>query len=196
MVTQLAGFTDTVHDAQQTFRALLDALARPGILQTTVSLNTPAGLVPSCGAACLTLLDLETLVWLQPGLAEDVRPWLVFHTGCRFTDNPQAADFALIWDINNAPKLDEFSWGNAEYPEASTTLLIQLPTLVEGEPIALQGPGILESIEVKLPLRAAFWQQRETMAEEYPLGLDCWCFTQQHIMGLPRTAKRLTREAT
>ena len=189
MVTQLAGFIDTVHDAQQTFRALLDALARPGMLQTTVSLKPPAGLVPSCAAACLTLLDLETLVWLQPGLTEDVRSWLVFHTGCRFTHNPQTADFALIWDIDNAPNLDEFAWGNAEYPEASTSLLIQLPTLTDGESISLKGPGILESIEVKLPLSAAFWQQWETMTDEYPLGLDCWCFAQQQIMGLPRTAR-------
>ncbi|MEO0870280.1 MAG: phosphonate C-P lyase system protein PhnH, partial [Cyanobacteria bacterium J06642_11] len=46
-----------VHDAQKTFRALLDALARPGIAQTTVSLLSPSGLESGCAAACLTLLD-------------------------------------------------------------------------------------------------------------------------------------------
>lgn len=195
MVTQLTGFTDTVHDAQHTFRALLNALARPGISQKTVALNAPPGLDPSCAATCLTLFDLETPVWLQPGLADDVRSWLVFHTGCRFTDSPQAGDFALIWDIDNVPKLDEFSWGSPEYPESSTSLLIQLPELTSGVAVTLQGPGIPETIDVKLPLSAAFWQQRETMVAEYPLGLDCWCFAQQQIMGLPRTSTLATREA-
>ncbi|MBT9314691.1 phosphonate C-P lyase system protein PhnH [Leptothoe spongobia] len=189
MITQLAGFADAIHDAQHTFRALLDALARPGIPQTTVSLTPPSGLESSCAATCLTLLDLETSVWLQPGLPADVRSWLVFHTGCRFTDHPHAADFALIWQLNNAPELSEFSWGTAEYPESSTSLLIQLPNLTGGEPITLEGPGILSEIEVSLPMESAFWQQWETMTANYPLGLDCWCFAQNQIMGLPRTSK-------
>ena len=189
MITQLTGFTDAVHDGQQTFRALLDALARPGIPKTMGPLTPPPGLEPSCAAACLTLLDLETLVWLQPGLPEAVRPWLVFHTGCRFTNNPTAANFALIWDIDSAPKLSEFSWGNAEYPESSTSLLVQLPNLTNGEPVKLQGPGILHEIEISLPLDAIFWQQWATMTTDYPLGLDCWCFSKNQIVGLPRTSQ-------
>lgn len=189
MVTQLTGFTDAVHDAQNTFRALLDALARPGICQTTVSLTPPTGLEPGCAAACLTLLDLETLVWLQPGFSGDVRSWLTFHTGCRFTDSPQAADFALLWDIATAPALSEFHWGTPEYPEASTSLLVQLPSLFGGDPVTLQGPGVLREIEVALPVNASFWQHWQTMTQDYPLGLDCWWFAQNQVLGLPRTAK-------
>ncbi|MEM8612499.1 MAG: phosphonate C-P lyase system protein PhnH [Cyanobacteria bacterium P01_H01_bin.105] len=192
MVTQLPGFTDTVHDAQITFRALLNALARPGIIQTTVSPSHPAGLEPGCAAACLALLDLETVVWLQPGFTEDIRPWLVFHTGCRFTENPQSANFALIKDINSALKLSEFSWGTGEYPESSTSLLLQLSGLTGGENVILQGPGILDTIETDLPLSSIFWQQWEAMAVEYPLGLDCWFFSQNQVVGLPRTAKLMT----
>lgn len=192
MVTQLTGFTDAVHDAQKTFRVLLDALARPGMLQTTVALVPPTGLEPSCAAACLTLLDLETKVWLQPGLSEEVRSWLVFHTGCRFTDVPHMADFAVIWQLTTAPDLAEFSWGTAEYPEASTSLLIQLPELTGGTVVTLQGPGILQDIDVSLPLPVAVWQRWQMMTEEYPLGLDCWYFAQNQVIGLPRTAKPIT----
>ena len=193
MITQLTGFIDTVYDAQKTFRALLDALARPGILQATVALSAPNGLEVSCAAACLTLFDLETMVWLQSGFTEDVRQWLVFHTGCRFTDNPQAADFALIREIGTAPELAEFSWGNAEYPEASTSLLIQLPELTGGLPMGLKGPGILDEIAVSLPLNSDFWQQWQTMTADYPLGLDCWCFVDDQVLGLPRTAQPILK---
>ncbi|MEL6128669.1 MAG: phosphonate C-P lyase system protein PhnH [Cyanobacteria bacterium J06627_3] len=195
MITQLAGFTDAVHDAQSTFRALLDALARPGISQSTVSLMPPTGLDVSCAAACLTLLDLETVVWLQPGFSKDVRPWLVFHTGCRFTESPKVADFALLCDLGTAPELKDFCWGTAEYPEAATSLLIQLPGLTGGKPVTLRGPGILNEIEVMLPLDITFWQQWERMTADYPLGLDCWYFSQNQIMGLPRTAKVNVGEA-
>ena len=195
MITQLAGFNDAVHDAQSTFRALLEALARPGIPQSTVSLTPPAGLDISCAAACLTLLDLETVVWLQPGFSGDVRPWLVFHTGCRFTDNPKAANFALLGDLGSSPKLSDFCWGTAEYPEAATSLLIQLPGLTGGKPVTLRGPGILNEIEVMLPLDTRFWQQWESVTADYPLGLDCWYFSQNQVVGLPRTAKANFGEA-
>lgn len=187
--TQLPSFKDPVHDAQQTFRALLDALARPGIFQTTAPLTPPEGLKPSCAAACLTLLDLETTVWLQPGISESVRPWLLFHTGCRFTAQPQTADFAVIDDVETMPRLDEFSWGTAEYPEASTSLLIQLPALQATGSAILQGAGILDTIPIRTPLHTGFWQQWQEMTANYPLGLDVWCFADRQVLGLPRTAR-------
>ncbi|ERN42901.1 phosphonate C-P lyase system protein PhnH [Rubidibacter lacunae KORDI 51-2] len=187
--TQLPGFRDPVHDAQRTFRALLDALSRPGIPQTTVSPPHPPELTPSCAAACLTLLDLETQVWLQPGTSEAVRAWLVFHTGCRFTDVSQQSDFALITDASTLPNLDEFYWGSAEYPEASTSLLVQLPTMTGTHAVTLQGPGILETITIQSPLARPFWQQWQAMTQHYPLGLDLWWFAADRVLGLPRTAR-------
>jgi alpha-D-ribose 1-methylphosphonate 5-triphosphate synthase subunit PhnH len=187
--TQLPGFKNPVHDSQQTFRSLLDALARPGILQTTAPLTPPQGLSPGCAAACLTLLDLETTVWLQPGISESVQAWLLFHTGCRFTAQPQTADFAVIAQIETMPRLEEFNWGTAEYPEASTSLLIQLPTLQGAGAATLQGPGILATITLQTPLLKDFWQQWQAMTIHYPLGLDAWCFADRQVLGLPRTAQ-------
>lgn len=187
--THLASFKDPVHDAQQTFRALLDALARPGIWQATALVTAPAGLTTGCGAACLTLLDLETTVWLQPEISEAVQTWLLFHTGCRFTDQPSRADFAVISDLKTMPRLDEFSWGTADYPEASTSLLIQLPALPRTSAVTLQGPGILDAVTFSAPLNADFWQQWQGMTADYPLGLDAWCFEGNQVLGLPRTAR-------
>lgn len=188
MLTQLPGFKNLTHDSQQTFRALLNALSRPGTVQDTVDITPPKGLVPSCAAAALTLFDLETAVWLQPGLSKDARGWLLFHTGCQFTDHPQAADFALVWDVNALPKLSSFNWGTPEYPESSTSLLLQLSALSGGNPVTLKGPGILEEVSVEMPLSTAFWQQWQAMTAQYPLGLDSWYFSGHQVLGLPRTA--------
>jgi alpha-D-ribose 1-methylphosphonate 5-triphosphate synthase subunit PhnH len=191
--TQLPGFQDPVHEAQRTFRALLEALARPGIAQKTTPVNPPDGLTSSCAAACLTLLDLETVVWLQPEISAAAKSWLLFHTGCRFTEQPQTADFALISTIKTMPPLDQFHWGTAAYPEASTSLLVQLPSLQGPKAVTLAGPGILESITIQTPLSQDFWHQWQEMVNQYPLGLDVWCFADHQVLGLPRTA-RITGE--
>lgn len=189
VIPHLPGFQDSVHDAQTTFRALLTALARPGMPQTTASVAPPEGLVVGCAAAALTLLDLETVVWLQPGFPDAVHRWLQFHTGCRFTADPQAADFAVIGNMATCPPLEAFGWGTAEYPEASTALLIQCPSGQAGAAIALHGPGIVGEIRVTVPLGQSFWQQWHRMTASYPLGVDVWCCVADQVIGFPRTAR-------
>jgi alpha-D-ribose 1-methylphosphonate 5-triphosphate synthase subunit PhnH len=198
-ITYLPGFRDSIHDAQRTFRALLDANARPGTpYWITAEMSVPLGLTPACGAACLTLLDLDVVVWLQPSFADQVRAWLLFHTGCRFTQYPEEADFALIKDLAGLPELSIFNWGTAEKPEASTTLLIQVESFEVGQPVMLTGPGILhqQAMSNDKPLRVYaptlpvhfwdFWMQNH---QAYPQGVDVFLFTKYAVTGLPRTAK-------
>jgi len=188
MAISLPGFQDIVHEAQTTFRTLLEALAHPGRACTIpISITPPEGMSPACAAACLTLLDLEAQVWLQPGL--EMEPWLRFHTGCRFTIDPQQAMFAVIWDVNGLPNLQAFNSGTAEYPEASTTLLIQVESLIDGEPVVLQGPGILGECEIAPQLPPHFWQQWISNHQAYPLGVDVFLFDHTQVMGLPRTTQ-------
>jgi alpha-D-ribose 1-methylphosphonate 5-triphosphate synthase subunit PhnH len=190
MITQLPGFGDPVDDAQQTFRALLNALSHPGRLHTlSTPLTPPGGLTPACGAACLTLLDLETWVWLSPAFQTDVKAWLQFHTGCRFTPDPQSANFAILPDMDAKFSLNHFNMGTAEQPEQSTTLFIQLQTLIGGKPVLLKGPGIQDQQGIDLPLPDDFWQEWQQNTQNYPLGIDIFFVSQNQVMGLPRTTQ-------
>lgn len=190
----LPGFSDPIHDAQRTFRALLNAQARPGTLNlVTAEISSPEGLNPACAAACLTLWDLEVQVWLQPSFSPQVRAWLSFHTGCQFVTETEEADFALIADLTEMPELSDFYWGTAEQPETSTTLLIQIASWQSGQPVTLTGSGILDrqAIAPQLPYR--FWDDWEQNRQAYPLGVDVFCFTQDTVMGLPRTVNAEVR---
>ena len=188
--TTLSGFSDSVHEAQRMFKGLLDALAHPGqTYSPTVALNPPDGLTPLCAAACLTLIDLETTVWLQPSLPSGVKNWLRFHTGCRFSDSSAAATFAVIGDAFSQPDLRAFSWGSAEDPEKSTTLLIQVEDFDSGQAQQLSGPGILESVALAPALPETFWHQWVSNHSAYPQGVDCFLFTQRSVVGLPRTVR-------
>ncbi len=188
MVTKYAGFQDTVHDAQQSFRALLDAIARPGCAYSIgVALEPPMGMMTSCAAACLTLLDLEVTLWMQPGWHESVRSWLLFHTGCRFVTDGAIANFALIHTWDNALGFADFHLGTAEDPEQSTTLLIQLGQMEGGIPTGLSGPGIESRQSIAPCLPKSFWDEWTSNHQMYPLGVDVFLFHHQTVMGLPRS---------
>jgi alpha-D-ribose 1-methylphosphonate 5-triphosphate synthase subunit PhnH len=187
--TQLPGFRDLVHDSQATFRALLAAMAHPGIpAPIPVEVMPPAGLCPASAAACLTLFDLDTTTWLAPGFGPEVRSWLTFHTGCRFTDDPAAAQFALVGDANALPSLSVFHPGTIEEPEQSTTLLVQVQGWRENSLVRLRGPGIEQEQTMPEPIVAdQFWQEWAVNHQGYPLGVDVLFFHPDGVIGLPRT---------
>ena len=193
MITNLPGFQDLVHDSQSTFRVLLNALSRPGTInEITIDLTTPSGLNIACAAACLTLLDLETKVWLQPGLNDDIKNWLLFHTGCRFTEDKRQADFAVVWDFDNLPHLSQFKQGTPVYPEDSTTLLITVGSIrelpLQNNSPTLTGAGINQQITMPIDLPDSFWQQWQQNHNSYPLGIDIYFFSENKVIGLPRTS--------
>ncbi|MGD8889724.1 MAG: phosphonate C-P lyase system protein PhnH [Desulfobacterales bacterium] len=65
------GFDDTVINAEQTFRAILDAMGHPGqVVQTPNNLPFPKALNSASAATCLTWLDYETPVWTSFLLAK------------------------------------------------------------------------------------------------------------------------------
>lgn len=187
MEIAIPGFADPVSGAQQTFRAVLDAMAQPGQIQTIeTNLQSPAGFSQAMAAMCLTLLDLDVTVWLQPGISRDCKDWLVFHTGCRLTEHWQQADFAVC---DRKIDLTMFNPGTPEYPEASTTVLLQLDSLTQGERVRLQGPGIKQEIAASPQVSSSFWQQWQANHQRYPLGVDVLCVAGSQILGLPRSIR-------
>ena len=187
LMTQLPGFTEITRDSQKTFRALLEALSEPGLVrEVTVEIAPPEGMTLACAAACLSLFDFETVVWLQPGFSEDVQSWLRFHTGCRFTSEPDQAAFVVahtLADIN----LSELCWGSAEAPELSATLLAQVSAIQSGHEVVLSGPGILDERTVSPVLPMGFWKDWLGNQRAYPRGVDVFLFDDKVVMGLPRT---------
>ncbi|MEN8447746.1 MAG: phosphonate C-P lyase system protein PhnH [Cyanobacteria bacterium J06555_13] len=195
LTTQLPGFIDITRDSQSTFRTLLAALAEPGVArEVTVAIAPPKGMTRPCAAACLTLLDLETVVWLQPGFSEDVQSWLRFHTGCRFTAALDEASFVVVHDLAEIA-LTDLCWGSAETPELSATLLAQVTALQSDRKVVLTGPGILDKRTVSPALPMRFWQDWPHNHAAYPRGVDVFLFDGRAVMGLPRTTSVQTINA-
>jgi len=184
-----AGFDDSVHDSQRLFRALLDAMARPGrIVTPPTPPEIPAALHPATAAVCLALLDFETPLWLAgPDIAE-TRAWLAFHAGCPFAATPDQAAFALVTDVAALPALDAFALGSDEMPERSTTLLLQVDGLVAGEGKRLSGPGIDGAALLGVDgLTESFWAERSSACALFPRGIDIIFSAGPALAALPRT---------
>ncbi|MEM9569299.1 MAG: phosphonate C-P lyase system protein PhnH [Cyanobacteria bacterium P01_E01_bin.34] len=192
--TRYPGFSNITFDAQQTFRGLLHALSHPGsVTKLGVQLGHPGELHPACAAACLTLLDIDTQVWVQPDFSSEVTDWLVFHTGCRFVDRSREADFALVKQGQLLPSLTQFNWGTPEIPERSTTVLVQTNGFGANRSVDIQGPGIQTQQDIALgELPACFWSEWQENSLSYPLGIDMLWFCDRHVIGLPRTSRLAT----
>ncbi len=108
-----AGFADPVAGAQTCFRAVLDAMARPGRVQQISGVSAPPPLCNAAGAVLLTLADHETRLWLDPA-AYPARPWLAFHTGAPHVRAIHQAMFALGLSL---PDLTALAAGTDEVPE-------------------------------------------------------------------------------
>lgn len=191
MVT--GGFGSPVFDAQSVFRALMDAMARPGTVQAVSHrASAPPPLGPVAAAAALTLCDADTPVWLDAALATDgaVARWLGFHAGAPVTGDPAEAAFALIGYGPSLGSFDRFARGTQEYPDRSATLIVQVPELTGGPALTLTGPGIEQSATLApsgLPARfAALWADNNAL---FPRGIDIVLATPGAVAALPRTTR-------
>lgn len=184
----LPGFADAPRDAQRIFRLILMAMARPGRLVEVDLPQAPDGLSPAAAATLLTLCDSDTAVWLDPASAA-AAPWLRFHCGSPITAEPMAARFAYCRDPGLLPALDSFALGTDEYPDRSTTLLLEAS--LGGAPTArLAGPGIER--ETRLGLRglsAVFWEERAELLPLFPRGLDLILTCGAKLVAIPRTTR-------
>jgi alpha-D-ribose 1-methylphosphonate 5-triphosphate synthase subunit PhnH len=187
--TLAPGLPDGVHDSQQAFRAVLDALARPGQVCTIGPALPGVALGGALARLLLSLSDDETPVWWQCADA-DLQHWLRFHTGAPVAERPQAASFAVFTDFAQGFALSDFAAGTAAAPEFSATLLIELPSLVDGPALEWRGPGIETLQRVGLQgLPDDFWAQWQANHAAFPQGLDIVFTCGDEALGLPRTTR-------
>jgi alpha-D-ribose 1-methylphosphonate 5-triphosphate synthase subunit PhnH len=188
-VALAAGLSDGVHDAQQAFRAVLDALARPGQVRVIGPALPGVALGGAMARLLLSLSDDDTPVWWQSEGA-GLPHWLRFHVGAPVANAPDTASFAVLTDLGHGLNLADFAAGTAAGPEFSTTLLIELPSLTDGPVLAWHGPGIQTEQRVGLQgLPLDFWTQWQANHATFPQGVDIIFACGDNALGLPRTTR-------
>ena len=188
-----AVFVDKVLSAQSTFRSVMDAMARPGSIQRiAVATGAPSPLMRGAAAIALTLFDHDTPVWLDAAMSEtsDVTKWLKFHTGAPVIADSSICNFALIGDARALPALDRFAFGSNEYPDRSTTLILQVESLTDGSRFELRGPGIDGSAELQATIEPVdLFDRLGINAALFPRGIDVVLVADDAIVAIPRTTR-------
>ena len=177
----IGGFTDSPVQASHAFRAALNALSRPGQIETLHGATAPSPLSSAAATLAMTLFDVTTPVHLAG--AHDipaVRDWITFHTGAPLV-NADAASFAIgTWAA--LQPISRFAIGLPDYPDRAATLIVEMPIL-SAEGTRLTGPGIETEAFLPLPETAAFIANRAL----FPLGFDCFFTAGAQVAGLPRS---------
>jgi alpha-D-ribose 1-methylphosphonate 5-triphosphate synthase subunit PhnH len=187
-----AGFVDKVISAQNTFRSVMEAMARPGRVQhIAASVGAPGGVMRGAAAIALTLFDHDTPIWLDPSLAtSEVSKWLKFHTSAPVVSDSSICSFALVGDGAALPPLGSFSFGSAEYPDRSTTLVLQVESLGEGPVFEWRGPGIdgIARLQAKIQPNDLF-DRLAVNAALFPRGIDVVLVHDDSVVAIPRTTR-------
>lgn len=188
-----AGFASPVSSSQAAFRGVMGALARPGLVQTIADdVSAPSLLMPATAAMALTLFDHDTPIWLDQrfGAESDIASWLRFQTGAPLVDDASLAVFALIDGGAALPDFASFALGTPEYPDRSTTLVIQVDTLSEGPEMILTGPGIRGASSLRAgALPSDFVQRMRANCSLFPRGIDLLLVCGNELVALPRSTR-------
>lgn len=188
------GLADPVHDSQQFFRRILEAMSRPGRIVDLSAQSLPAvdNLMPAMAAIALTLLDQDSPAWIDPAFAAAAGHYIGFHTGAPRVTDAGKATFVLVADGRRLPDLMTLARGDAAYPERGATLVVQVAGLKAGDGCRLTGPGIDGAVDLDIAgLAPEFWQAFAANAENFPLGFDTILICGTRITALPRTSRRV-----
>ncbi|MFD2178347.1 phosphonate C-P lyase system protein PhnH [Veronia pacifica] len=191
MSTILDAFDTPIHDSQQCFRLVLDALSRPGTVKHLPFPPAFGALSSAATQILLTLADQATRIYLpQQHASNDIIVQnLKFHAGCSVTTQRNEADFGVV--SGSADETFEgFMFGDESYPDRSTTLLIEVSDFTSGRVFNMEGPGIKTRNEVVIgglseSVASALVNQRGN----FPLGLDLILTAGSQAMAIPRSVK-------
>lgn len=187
-----SGFANPVQSSQSVFRCVMNALARPGSVQTIPdTMNAPSLLMPATAAVALALFDHDTPIWLDERLSAEpeIAAWLRFQTGAPLTSSASQAAFALMHSGAALPHFENFALGTPEYPDRSTTLVVQVETLTEGPDLILIGPGIRGTATLRAgTLPSDFVASMYANRALFPRGVDLLLVCGDNLVALPRSA--------
>jgi alpha-D-ribose 1-methylphosphonate 5-triphosphate synthase subunit PhnH len=179
------GFADPVLDGQAAFRAVLEAMSRPGrIVMAGGALRPPAPICAAAAAVLLALADADTPLWSDAGA--DAEAWLRFHCGAPIVAAP--GDAAFVVATATPPALDALQAGTEEKPQHGATLVLQVAALEAGHGWRLAGPGIEH--EHRFAVSGApegFVTAWAANRARFPRGVDVVLCAGDRLAALPRT---------
>lgn len=175
-----------VHASQRAFRALLDALARPG-LPTLV--DAPSG-VPAALVPALALADVDLTVCVLGGGNPRWEEVVSIATGARAVELEQA-DLVVALRAPTPDEVRSVRRGRADAPEQSAWLALGCEAIGRGPvQIELRGPGVPDARAVAVAgVPAEVFDALVGINRSFPAGVDTFLVAADGtVVGIPRSS--------
>lgn len=188
---------DTVFNAQEHFRLLLDSMARPGKINTfgEIAILPPDGLNESAALTGFALLNPDVTYYIAEDTDGVIGTYLQINTGAQQAEI-SSADYIFLSGEYFSEELFGARVGIPTYPEDSATLVISVEQISEepiegGITITLKGPGVNgEAVAYVSGLGIELLEFVKEQNAEYPLGIDLIIAGKQNdILCIPRSNK-------
>lgn len=178
--------------AAQSFRTILDAFAKSGqLVSLPLVSDCPSGLHAAAAGIALALCDYQTSIWLSPDIdSPGLRNFLRFHTGAPVADKASEAGFAFVGSGEFAQFFPQFNKGTDEYPDRSTTVIVQTTAFSAPQPVKLEGPGIKQ--DATLEVEGFGSREWKLLADDrilFPLGVDVAFTAGGMLVAVPRSTR-------
>lgn len=186
---------DLIHDVQNIYRKILNSMSRPGIIEniTEESKNIQAIECVYNGTVglMLMLLDREVSYDIVFEKKEEVTRSLSKIVYGKIAEIKEA-DFIFLVEGEKylAETLKIAKRGTLVDPHKSSTIICQVESLLKGEKLVLEGPGIKDVNYLNIDVMEEWIKVRDEVNREFPLGVDIIFIDRlNNIVSIPRTTK-------
>lgn len=174
------------------FRVLLDCMARPGRIGSLGDIGPTGPLFDATFCLIRTLVDIRAPLYLTEPLCEpQIVQAIRFETGATILSSPTDAAFVACLPGEAESLLPHLAFGAPDYPDRSTTLVIQCPALSGANGMRLSGPGIeREAVLEAQGLPASFLRTLDAAnRQRYPMGTDVFLTAPGKVAAIARSTR-------
>lgn len=174
------------HASQRTFRALLDALARPGrVGALELRAPVPPALLP---ALALADVDVTTCLLTRRGEDTDWQAVLTTATGAVAAELEEA-DIVVALRAPTPDEVRSLRRGRADAPELGACLTLAFRRLGAGLWLGLRGPGVPGAERLLVEgLEPEVFEALAAANRRFPAGVDAFVVAEDGaVAGLPRS---------
>ena len=170
---------DPVHDTRATFRGLLDAMSRPGTVESVTA--------PADHAVVATLVDHEVTVSTDDDELRDA----LASQGRLDETTPESADIVHAREYERFD-VRECQRGTLVEPSEGATVVYRVDALAAGEhedhtTVTLSGPGVDGTATLSVALPSTELEAIAEAQSAYPRGVDAVFASEQRVAAVPRS---------
>lgn len=188
---------DLVHDIQNSYRKVLNCMARPGKIENISIESEKADIEISFYKQTLVLmlmlLDAQVSFKIVSEKEHEITEFVKQLTYTK-EQKPEEADYIFIFQDADekiaAAAINKAKSGTLIDPHKSATIIIEAEQLTNDKGYVLKGPGIEAEAYLSINTKCSWYKERKNKISEYPLGID-FVFVDKasNIACLPRTTQ-------